>query len=473
MGEEISHSAFTDEDFQTFERKLREETALLESWFAARKFYHGPHETGSELEAWLVGPDGRPAPKNVSFLESLDDPMVVPELSLFNIEFNTRPEHVTADAFEAMEKGLTATWEKAAAHAQSQGLDLLMIGILPTVGETDLTIEHMSNWERYKALNEQIFRMREGRPINLEIEGREKLSTTHFDVMLEAAATSFQVHLKVNQHSAARYFNASKLISSAMVAVAANSPYLFGKDLWDETRIPLFEQAISVDEWDYSERVTFGVRYLDRCLSEVFVANRQRYEALLPMTFEGPPEEMHHLKLHNGTVWRWNRALLGTEPNGTPHLRIEHRVIPSGPTIHDCIANAAFYIGMVEVLAHLEDPLEEEIPYRHTRNNFYAAAAQGLQAEVLWKDRRRVCIRDLILETLLPMAREGLEKLGIAQASIDLYLGTIEARARSGQNGASWQRGYVAAHGKDMKALTLAYLERQKSGKPVHTWSFD
>lgn len=471
MGEEIAKSEFTDEDFQAFERKLKEETSLLESWFEQRKFYHGPHEGGTELEGWLIDQNGLPAPRNVEFLASNDDDMVVPELSLFNIELNSEPESLTGVCLDKMEAGLTKTWNKAQKHAEDMGLDLMMIGILPTVREQDLTIENMSNWERFRALNEQIFNMREGKPIKLEIEGREKLSTTHFDVMLEAAATSFQIHLKVNQQTASRYFNASKLVSAPLVAVSANSPYVFGRDLWDESRIPLFEQAISVDEWDYAERVTFGVRYLERCLSEVFIANRQRYEALLPMITDDPIEAMHHVKLHNGTIWRWNRALLGEEPNGTPHLRLEHRVVPSGPTIHDCVANAAFYYGMVEILAHQDEPLEDDIPFRYARNNFYACAKSGLEAQVLWKDRARVGVRDLILKELAPMAREGLNKLGFAQDCIDRYMGTIEARARTGMNGAAWQRAFVGTNGKDMAALTQAYLERQKTGIPVHEWS--
>jgi glutamate-cysteine ligase len=470
MGEEISKSQFSDEEFVAFERKLKEETDLLERWFQTQKFYHGPHEGGSELEGWLIDKNGVPAPRNVEFLASHDDEQVVPELSLFNIEFNTDPEALTSDALERMENSLYKSWERAARHAEGMDLDLIMIGILPTVREQDLTIEHMSNWQRYKALNEGIFRMREGKPIKLEIEGREKLSTTHFDVMLEAAATSFQVHLKINQHTAVRYFNAAKLVSAPVVAVSANSPYLFGRDLWAETRIPLFEQAISVDEWDYAERVTFGVRYLDRCLSETFVANRQRYEALLPMVTNDPIEKMSHLRLHNGTIWRWNRALLGNEADGSPHLRIEHRIIPSGPTIHDAIANAAFYFGLVEILAHRDTPLEEDIPFRYSRNNFYACAKDGLEAQVLWKDRQRVGVRDLILEDLAPMAREGLARLEIKSESIDRYMGTIEARARTGANGSAWQRSYVGTHGKDMAALTQAYLERQKTGQPVHEW---
>ncbi|TNE37340.1 MAG: glutamate--cysteine ligase [Alphaproteobacteria bacterium] len=471
MGEEIESSAFTDEDFAEFDRHLKIETALLENWFQAERFYAGAHEGGLELEAWLVDPEGHPAPRNKEFLSALNNPLVVPELSKFNIEFNTAPQALNANALSQMETDLQHTWDLASARADSLGLGIVMIGILPAIRESDLTMANMSGWQRYKALNEQIFAMREGKPINLKIEGREKLATTHYDVMLEAGATSFQVHLKVNQRSAARYYNASKLVSGPLVAVAANSPYLFGRDLWDETRIPLFEQAISVDEWDYAERVTFGVRYLDKCLSEVFVANRQRYPALLPRNSEDAPEKLAHLKLHNGTIWRWNRALLGNEPDGTPHLRIEHRTLPAGPTIQDCMANAAFYFGLVEMLAHEVEPPEHDIPFRHCRNNFYACAKTGLQADLVWRGGKRVKARALILEELVPLAREGLTRLEISPDDIERYLGIIEARARTGRTGANWQRAWVETHSRDMSELTLAYQDRQNCGLPVHEWS--
>lgn len=471
MGDEIPKSNFTEEDFAAFDRRLREETDLLETWFEDRKFYSGASEGGSELEAWLIDSEGRPAAQNTEFLASLGDPMVVPELSRFNVEFNTRPEVLRADALDRMETSLKNAWAGASAHAQTRGLDLMMIGILPTVREQDLTVENMSDLERFKAINEQIFRMREGKAIALDIEGREKLSAVHYDAMLEAAATSFQIHLKINQDKAVRTFNASKLVSAPLVAIAANSPFLFGRDLWAETRIPLFEQAISVDEWDYAERVTFGVRFVDRCLSEVFVANRQRYEALLPAIMDVPIEQMAHLKLHNGTIWRWNRALLGNEADGTPHLRIEQRVVPAGPTIHDCMANAAFYFGVVEMLANSEEPLEAEMPFRHARNNFYACAKDGLDARIVWRNHQRASVRDVILKELAPLAREGLTRLEIHPDSIDRFIATIEARARTGRTGTAWQRAFAATHGKDMAALTQAYLECQKSGQPVHEWA--
>lgn len=201
------------------------------------------------------------------------------------------------------------------------------------------------------------------------------------------------------------------------------------------------------------------------------MANRQRYAALLPRNTSDAPAKLSHLRLHNGTIWRWNRALLGNEPDGTPHLRLEHRTIPAGPTIHDCMANAAFYYGLAEYLAHEDEPWEEEIPFRYCRNNFYNCAKHGLDAELIWRNGARVKARELILNELLGLAREGLTRLEISREDIDRYMETIEARARTGRTGATWQRGYVATHGKNMNELTLAYHERQRTGKPVHEWT--
>ena len=339
MGEEIARAVFSDEDFRLFETRLKEETELLEVMCRESQFQDAEPTGGFELEAWLVDEAYRPAPRNDEFLKILDNDMVVPELSQFNVEFNTPYRTLKGKALSEMEAAVQATWNEAEAVAHDLGLHLVMIGILPTVEGSHLCQEVMSDAKRYKAINDQIFRIRKGKPIHLRIENEELLESEHMDVMLEAATTSFQVHLKVKQRQGADFYNASKIASAPLVAATANSPFLFGKNLWAETRIPLFEHAVSVGKWDYCERVTFGVRYIDESLCEIFVASRQRYPAILPRLFNTPPERLRHLRLHNGTIWRWNRPIIGFEPDGTPHFRIEQRVIPAGPTCVDGIAN--------------------------------------------------------------------------------------------------------------------------------------
>jgi gamma-glutamyl:cysteine ligase YbdK (ATP-grasp superfamily) len=365
---------------------------------------------------------------------------------------------------------LEATWGQCERVAADFDARLAMIGTLPSACWSDFNLDNMSPLQRYRALNEQVLRLRRGRPIRLSIKGVQPLQLTHSDVMLEAAATSFQIHLKVPPQRAVRFFNASKMLSAPMVALAANSPYLFGHDLWDETRIPLFEQSVEVGASELDKRVGFGIRYANRSIQECFEANLTRYPVLLPTLMDEAEDRLAHLRLHNGTIWRWTRPLVGFDSDGGPHLRIEHRVVPSGPSIPDAVANAAMFFGAAVALACQPEGLESRLPFERARSNFYAAARSGLRGEAVWLDGRRMGLRPLIGDILMPLAREGLARLGIAPEEGRYWLDIIAERVASGQNGAAWQRAYVERHGADMQALTLAYLERQASGLPVHVW---
>ncbi|MBB4212291.1 gamma-glutamyl:cysteine ligase YbdK (ATP-grasp superfamily) [Rhodothalassium salexigens DSM 2132] len=471
MGDEVETSDFRRADFRAFEKTLRFETDLLYRWLKAGRVARDRMRVGAELEAWLVDAQGRPAARNKAFLDAMDDPLVVPELSKFNIEFNTPPAVLAGRVLSRMERALGESWARGRRVARDLGLDLAMIGILPTVTARDLCPQNLSRMTRYRALNEQIMRLRRDVPIHLDIEGEDSLHSVHTDIMLEAATTSFQIHLQVAPGKDARAYNASKVASAPMVAVAANSPFLFGRSLWAETRIPLFEQAVSVGKWDYMERVTFGIRYLEEGFYEVFKANRQRYPVILPIRFDAPPERLKHLRLHNGTIWRWTRALVGFEDDDLPHLRLEQRVVPSGPTVVDCIANAAFYYGLMHYLVERETTLEDDLPFYVARDNFYNAARHGLDASFEWREEEIAPIHRFLAHRFIPMAEAGLAMLGIDDGDIARYIGIIRGRVETGQTGAVWQRAYVAAHGASMADLTLAYLRRQNSGVPVHEWS--
>ncbi len=476
MGQEIEATRFSTADFQEFARCLREETALLDDWFRGNVFSGRDRMGGFELEAWLIDHNACPAPVNQAFLKRLDNPMVVPELARFNVELNDHPQHLWGSALSRFEASLGATWRQCLQVASELDTRLLMIGILPTVREAELSPANMSDLKRYRALNEQVLRLREGRPLELDINGRQHLRTAHHSVMLEAATTSFQLHLKVHPEQAVRAYNASIIAAAPMVAATANSPYLFGYDLWDETRIPLFEQSVAVGGLAGAShgplrRVTFGSGYVRNSILECFVENEQHYPVLLPMTFGQGLEQMAHVRLHNGTIWRWNRPLIGFDYDGMPHLRIEHRVVPAGPTIVDSIANAALFFGLMQALVNQrEQPPEQQLPFATARDNFYQAAHHGLDARVTWLEGGRGTIRTLLLDRLLPLAWRGLGMLEIDLADIDRYLGIILARVCGGQTGAAWQRGYVARNGADMAAMTDAYRQHQDSGLPVHEW---
>jgi hypothetical protein len=470
VGQEIEDSRFGKRDFRAFEERLRAETDLLGTWFRDGAFSTEARRGGFELEAWLVDPKGRPAGINQTYLERLRDPLVVAELATFNVELNSTPVVLEGTALSRMARELEATWAGCERVAAELGARMAMIGILPTVRPEHLTLAHMSPLRRYRALNEQILRLRAGCPIELRIRGRDQLEVRHSDVMLESAATSFQIHLKVTADEAARVYNASKILAAPMVAVGANSPFLFGRDLWDETRIPLFEQSVAVGVSDLTKRVSFGIRYVRDSVLECFLANLARYPVLLPQLMDDPPERLSHLRLHNGTIWRWNRPLIGFDADGRPHLRIEHRVVPSGPSALDCVANAALYFGAVRGLVDRPEPPERRLLFEQARSNFYLAARDGLGAEIEWLDRRRLRVSDLLRQELIPLAHRGLESLGVDRDERDLWLGLIADRVRTGQTGSAWQRAYVKRHGSDMEGLTQAYLLRQSSGAPVHEW---
>ena len=466
LGQEIESHQFSREDFERFHGRLEEETRLLESWFRDGRFVDEPPVGGLEVEAWLVDRDHRPAAVNDAFLERMASPLVVPELSRFNVEINSSPVRLAGTALRAMEDELGRTYARCEEVAATLGAHVVWVGILPSLVDTELSLANMSRLKRYRALNEQVLRLRGGRPIALGIEGHESLHTEHHDVMLESAATSLQIHMQVSQGVAHRYYNAAKIAAAPMVAVCANSPFLFGRDLWAETRVPLFEQSVAVAG---RERVTFGDGFAAGSLAACFRRNLEEYDVLLPMLLDEAQASLPHLRLHNGTIWRWNRPLIGFDEAGQPHLRIEHRVAAAPTSVIDGVANVALFFGLAHHLATLEPPPESRIDFAEVRDSFYRAARLGLDATIPWPGRAPGTVRE-VLQGLLPAVADGLAALGIAGEDVTRFLGVIADRLERGQNGSVWQRAYAAARGRDMRALTRAYRERQGSGLPVHLW---
>ncbi len=474
MGDEIVTGSFSKADFERFRRALQQETTRLASWFEQQCFSTAPPRAGFELEAWLLDEELAPAPINDVFLQKLNSPLASPELASFNIELNSTPCDLQGDVLSHMQAELDANLRRCKQVAAQLHSDILMTGILPTLDNDVLHLANMSNMKRYRALNREVLHRRRGKPLVFDINGVEHLKVTHRDVMMEAAATSFQIHLQVNLDNAVRLYNASIAVCGPLLALSANSPYLFGKDLWDETRIPVFEQAVAVGGYDGAafgpvKRVTFGDGYVRESLFECFHENLEHYPVLLPVQLEDD-NSLPHLRLHNGTIWRWVRPLIGFDERGKPHLRIEQRVVPAGPCSVDAIANAAFYYGLVMALAQGDEAIETQLPHERARDNFYAAARHGLRSTLRWRHEQDINAAELILQELLPLARQGLDSMGISKRDSSHYLGIIRQRVSSGQNGAQWQRRFVAKHGRDMYALTRACLRNQNSGSPVHEW---
>lgn len=475
MGQEISTTNFTESDEINYRKKLREETKVLKRWFETKCFDDSDLRCGLELEAWLVTKDFVPAPKSDEYLTKLNDPLVVPEISKFNFELNSHPFEMKNKVFSELEESTLALWKKCEERAESMGLKALIIGTLPTLRDYMLTMDNLSPQRRYFALNERIMKLRDGAPIVLDFEGVDEVHIENNSVITECAATSLQIHFGVSQENAAKYYNASIVASAFVAAVGANSPYFYGKELWDESRVTIFEQSINLKSFrkrdgETARRVSLGNGYVHDNIMELFLENLNGYPVLLPETMDSDPEWLDHLRLHNGTIWRWNRPLIGLTKEGKPSLRLEFRVPSAGPTIKDTMANMFFQIAIVQYLFEMEN-LEEKLCFEDAKENFYNACKKGLDAEVKWIDGKSYILQNLLFEEILPKTKKAILNLGFDQSEVQKYLtDIIKPRVKSGQNGASWQKAYVHTHGPRFQEMLELYYDYQKQNIPVHLW---
>ena len=463
-------------DLQALEKML--ENGLIES--GVRRF-------GCEQEMFLVNRAWRPAPVAMEVLEWLDGEAFTTELARFNLEMNVEPMILGGACLSTLQESIEELLDMAREAASEEGADVVLAGILPTLGKSDLTLDNISPMPRYYALNESLTRMR-GRAYRLQIQGRDELQIEHDSVMLEACNCSCQVHLQVDSTEFAPMYNAAQAMTGPVLAAAVNSPVLFGKRLWAETRIALFRQSIdtrstSVHLREFSTRVRFGDRWVKESVAELFQEDIAQFRVLLAQeTVEDPFEQLaagdiprlQALQLHNGTVYRWNRPCYGIS-EGKPHLRIECRVLPSGPTVLDEVANAAFWIGLVLGTKHEYGDITERLSFDDAKYNFLTASRQGLDAGFRWVDGQSVTAPELILETLLPLARAGLEAY-VDRSEIDKYLGVIHDRVQSRGTGSDWMMRSLSemedrgSRSERMTALTAAIANRQSERKPCHEW---
>jgi hypothetical protein len=477
MGQSVERSRFEHRDFVRFQRALRAETDWLHDLVEHEQLSQHAPMAGLELEAWLIDADGRPAPRNAQFIAHCASSEVVTEIGRFNIEINVPPQPVAGDGLGRLAAALHEAWAHCGQVAAGMGLQVVAIGILPSLGEVDLNTANLSEPLRYHALNQQVLRQRHGRPTQLDIEGPHgrALRCTHRDVMLEAAATSFQLHLQMPAAQAVRAHNAAMIAAAPVLAMAGNSPLLFGQALWQETRIPLFEQALGIGAREDGRhgplpRVGFGSAYVGYSMVECFRENLERFEALLPAALDEPVSRLAHLRLHNGTIWRWHRPVLGFDAeDGRVHIRTEHRPLPAGPSLPDMMANLAFSIGLVAAWTAEDEPAEARLPFEAARANFHAAARDGLQATLTGLDGRP-CRALQWLGQLLPQARQGLERLRVDDRLAEGWMQLLRERLDRGLTGATWQLSRLDALGGDLAALTLDYARRQASGAPLHRW---
>ena len=111
-----------------------------------------------------------------------------------------------------------------------------------------------------------------------------------------------------------------------------------------------------------------------------------------------------------------------------PHLRIENRVIPAGPSTLDEMANAAFWCGMMVELGAREEDITKRMDFDQAGANFYTAAREGVGSQFVWLDHEDISARELVLNRLLPVAQAGLRRQGIADEDIKKYLTVIDER---------------------------------------------
>lgn len=471
---ELTHAMLAD--LRALERMLRE-----------GRFETGIRRIGAEQEMFLIDKTWSPAKGALEMLPRLNDPHFTTELGQFQLEANCDPQVFTGDGISRMEKQLEELVTKARRAAQELGLQAVLTGILPTMRKKDLGMDNMVPSPRYRALAKAFIELR-GSSFEFSINGLDELILEHDSVMVEACNSSFQVHYQVEPQEFARMYNIAQLLAGPMVALSANSPLLFGRRLWAETRIALFRQAVDTRSHHHlrssEARVSFGTRWVKDSVLEIYQEDIARFRTLVGTDLDEDPQatldrggvpQLKALRLHNGTVYRWNRACYGVA-DGKAHLRIENRVMPAGPTVLDEMANGALWFGLMAELGATEEDIPARMDFDQAGANFYTAAREGLGAHFQWLDGEDISAQRLVLDKLLPVAEAGLRRNHIAPADIQRYLGVIEARARSGRTGARWALSSwnalkgKATNGERSNAIVAAMIQRQQSGRPVADW---
>jgi CBS domain-containing protein/gamma-glutamyl:cysteine ligase YbdK (ATP-grasp superfamily) len=491
MGEHDADQQFDEKTSQAFMKALLEDLRALEYMIATGGFETGVARIGAEQEMFLIDRNMRPAPISLEVLDHAKDSRLTTEIARFNLEANLTPLSLTGRCFQQMEKELNELLSLVRKSAETLGADVLLSGILPTLQKSDLTLENLAPIPRYSQLNEGVMRLRGG-PFSIHIKGLDELQISHDNVMMESCNTSFQVHFQTSPAEFASHYNMAQAITAPVLAAAVNSPLLFGHRLWQETRVALFQH--SIDSRSRTQlargqptRVSFGDRWLKNSVVELFHDQISRFRPIMitqpdedpfQLLARGETPLLSALRMHNGTVWRWNRACYGVV-DGIAHLRIENRALPSGPTVQDEMANAAFFVGLMIALPPEYGEIGKRLSFDNAKENFFAAARHGLNARLKWLDGKSISATSLILNELLPLARAGLKDARVDSSDIDKYFGVLEERVRSGQTGAQWMldslvsvKRHMGHEPNDMRTriLTSAILARQKENKPVHEW---
>lgn len=475
---------------QGFMRKLLQDVQALDYMLQNDWFESDITRIGAEQEMALVNKETlKPAFVNMAAMESLGQyPWADTELAQFNLETNLTPREFTTTCLSDMEAENREYLAIIEEVLKPLGAAIVLTGILPTTRKRDMAMNNLTPKPRYKALMEAIDRQLIGANYELRLVGIDELRLTHDSPLLEAVNTSFQVHLQVSPENFVQMYNIAQALTAPVLAISANSPLVFGRRLWHESRIAMFQQALdtrtSADHMrERSPRVNFGSQWLGKSILEIYQEDIARFRVLLggeveenaiEMVRNGQVPKLRALQIHNSTVYRWNRPCYGISANGKPHLRIENRVLASGPTVVDEIANAAFWLGCMIGFSNEYKDITQHMSFDDARDNFSKSAQFGIDSKFTWFADAKISAVELVREQLVPMAKKGLRSMKITEADIEKYMGIIEARARLHMNGARWQlRAFTAlknqiSEDEALSVMTNAMMENQD--KPVHEW---
>jgi CBS domain-containing protein len=486
MGQQQIRANTTLVDRKQFLRHLLNDVEALDYMIKHQLIETGVKRIGAEQEFCIVDKHFRPSVKGPDILNNIVDPHFTSELARYNLEINLDPIGLKGRCFSNMEKDLRNLLNKADEAAEKFDGNIVLTGILPSIGKEEVGMDFMTPNPRYYALGDIIKAIR-GTDFELNIIGVDELILSHSNILFEACNTSFQIHLQVSPEDFVDKYNWAQMITGPVLAACTNSPLLFGRQLWSETRIALFQQSIDMRSKgkhlrEKQQRVSFGDKWIQN-ITEIYKDDISRYTLLLTTDIErdsldmlenGEIPKLKALSLHNGTIWKWNRPCYGVA-NNVAHLRIENRYIPSGPTVIDEMANMAFWIGLMEAVPESVKGNWHKYNFEVAKENFYKAATTGIQAGIVWEDKM-YSAKELITQELIPLCKKGLRSCQVSENDIERYMNVIEERVNRGLTGSRWTvKSYRRLRQKlsreeAMVTLTHAMHKRRLTKRPVHTW---
>lgn len=487
MGEQNISRGGDNEAKRLFTRAVLNDLRALELMIDKGLIESGARRIGAEQEMFITDQDYSPNLTALNLLGDIGDERFTNEIALFNIEANLTPRRFKAKCLSEMEEEIKEVISIAHKHANHHDSKIILSGILPTLRQMHLNMDSITPVDRYYELNDRLKEIR-GSDFRLDIRGVDELSITHDNFLLEAMNTSFQVHFQVSGNEFVNMYNLSQAVTAPLMAVAVNSGLIHHFRLWHESRIAVFQNSIDTRSTAHQNRGTqprvhFGNEWIESIV-DVFRDDISRFSVVLTSDFEEDPVAMVNagvipklkaLMLHNGTVYRWNRPCYGVKDN-IPHLRIENRVLPSGPSVIDEVANSAFYFGLMSGMGDKIKDITEVLRFSHARNNFLQACRTGLECHFTWVNGESIAASDLIQKELLPIAEAGLKSSGIDKDDIERYLTTIDKRVQSKQTGASWAIKSITEMSKDLhpdekvRAIVAEMHDQQAIDTPIHEW---